>query len=807
MAIKPSFKTMILASAALLPLGHSALAQDATNTSARNSVIETVTVTATRQEELLSRVPASVSAFTPEKMDVLGVKNFGDIARFTPGVNFNTGSNAVSIRGISSTSGAGTTGIYIDDTPVQMRGLGFGTVNALPTVFDLQRVEVLRGPQGTLFGAGSEGGTIRYITPQPSLTDYTAYARSEFSYTQYGAPSYEAGAAFGGPIIDNVLGFRVSLWGRRDGGWISKVDTNTGRVTDRDANSTETYVVRGALTWQPTAGLLLTPTFEYQSRNVHDDDSYWVGLSNPGKGKYFNGTPDRLGDPDHFWLASLKGEYDLGSVGLFSNTSYFKRYEPVNGYSGTMYNLGYFQQIIDPTQDGGAEDPQGNACPQCNTAIYPLLRANGINLPGMPYYTAPATTSNWQDNFTQEIRIQSTDPTARLRWVAGVFYAFNSQESREEINDPQLDQISQYLFGEDILTAWGAGLLPNGDDYINDTIGHDRQIAGFINANYEIIDGVRVIAGARIARTHFDFRNYADGAQNFGFSSGEGKQDETPFTPMLGMSWQATDDDMFYATYSRGYRVGGANPPIPVGACHTDLENLGITKSPDTFASDTVSNYEVGAKNKLLGGRMSLDSSVYHLEWNNIQQTVNLPICGIRYTANLGKAASNGFDTQIQFQLNESLGFELALGYNDAYYTTATHSSVSPSSRIVINKGDSLGATPWRVAGAIQYNWTLLDHDAFFRLDDEYSSGPNRPTQSLDPVNASYDPALLPVPATNFLSARASINLGAYNVALFMDNVLNAHPQLTYSHEARGELYQATTFRPRTMGVTATFRY
>ena len=807
MTIKSSFRTMILASAALVPLSYSAQAQQTGNPSASNSVVETVTVTATRREELLSRVPQSVSAFTPEKMDVLGVKDFGDIARFTPGVNFSEGSNAVSIRGISSTSGAGTTGIYIDDTPVQMRGLGFGTVNALPSVFDLQRVEILRGPQGTLFGAGSEGGTVRYITPQPSLTDYTAYARSEFSYTQYGSPGYEVGAAIGGPIIADKLGFRVSFWGRRDSGWVDKIDYHNGRLLDSDINRTDTYVFRGALTWQPVPGLLITPTVEYQNRNTHDGDDYWLGLSNPGDGKFVTATPDRLGDPDHFWLASLKGEYELGGVQLFSNTSFFKRYEPVAGYSGTLYNLGYFEQIIDPNQDGGSEDPQGNECPQCNAGIHPLLRANTINLPGLPFYQSPALTSNWQENISQEFRVQSSDPNARFTWVLGAFYSTNTQESREEINDPQLDEISQYLFGEDILTAWGAGLLPNGDDYINDTIGHDRQIAGFVHATYELFDGVKVIAGARIARTHFDFRNYADGAQNFGYSSGEGKEDETPFTPQFGLSWQATEDDLFYATYSRGYRVGGANPPIPVAACHNDLVALGITKSPDTYGSDTVSNYEIGAKDKLLDGRMSLDSSIYHLEWNNIQQTVNLPICGIRYTANLGKAISNGFDAQMAFQLNEALGFELSVGYTDAYYSTSTHSSVSPSSRIVINKGDSLGATPWKVAAAIQYNWMLLDHDAFFRVDDEYSSGPNRLTQALDPVNSSYDPDLLPNPATNFLSARASVNLGSYNLALFMDNVLNAHPQLGYGHEARGLLYQANTVRPRTTGVTATYRF
>ena len=124
------------------------------------------------------------------------------------------------LRGVNSSAGDATTGIYIDDTPIQLRTLGFGSDNTLPEVFDLQRVEVLRGPQGTLFGAGSEGGTVRYITPQPSLTDYSTYARSEVSFTQDGAPSYELGAAVGGPIVDDSFGFRVSAWARHDGGFL-----------------------------------------------------------------------------------------------------------------------------------------------------------------------------------------------------------------------------------------------------------------------------------------------------------------------------------------------------------------------------------------------------------------------------------------------------------------------------------------------------------------------------------------------------------------------------------------------------------
>ena len=142
---------------------------------------EEIVVTATRRASAISRVPLSISAFSQKTLDQKGARNIADVVRFTPGVTFDPENNNVSIRGISSEAGAGTTGIYIDDTPVAIRNLGFNAENSLPELFDLDRVEVLRGPQGTLFGAGSEGGTVRYITPQPSLTTYSTYDRATIS--------------------------------------------------------------------------------------------------------------------------------------------------------------------------------------------------------------------------------------------------------------------------------------------------------------------------------------------------------------------------------------------------------------------------------------------------------------------------------------------------------------------------------------------------------------------------------------------------------------------------------------------------
>src|SRR5450432_2365321 len=213
--------------------------------SAGSGGLEEIVVTATRREESISKVPISITALSQSDLDMKGIRDFSEMVRFTPGVAIDTsGTNAISIRGISSSGGAGTTGIYIDDTPIQMRALGFNPDDTLPKTFDLDRVEVLRGPQGTLFGAGSEGGTVRYIMTQPSVSKESTYVRSEVSMTRGGEPSYEAGIAHGGPIIDGVFGYRASVWYRYDGGWIDRIDPTTLQTVDKNSNHANTVAAR-----------------------------------------------------------------------------------------------------------------------------------------------------------------------------------------------------------------------------------------------------------------------------------------------------------------------------------------------------------------------------------------------------------------------------------------------------------------------------------------------------------------------------------------------------------------------------------
>ena len=781
-----------------------------------------IVVTAQRQAQAISKVPISITAFSQKTLDQKGIKNFADVARFTPGVTFNGGAaggnaNSISIRGISSDGGAGTTGIYIDDTPIQIRGLGFSSDDALPAIFDLDRIEVLRGPQGTLFGAGSEGGTVRYITPQPSLDHVSTYDRAEVATTRGGGISWEAGSAFGAPIYQDTLGFRISVWHRRDAGYIDHVDEYTGAVDDKDINYGDVTVVRAAVTWVPVPDLKITPSVQYQRRQTHASDNFFVGLSDPGNGVLRTSTPEYRGSRDRFVLPSLNMRYDFGGgISLISNSSYFKRTNRT-GYSGTHYNLSYYQSCYVDGCGFTDTDAEGNGIGVNGSTdanpgpLYPFLQSTGIN-PDLPYYQAKSLVTNSQRVFTQEVRLQS-DPSARLNWVAGVFYQRTKQRSTEELIDPMGDSFFQQVFGEGIEDFFGWPLYEKDghiDSYINDSTAIDKQIAGFANISYAVTPKLKVIAGGRYAKTHFSVKNFADGSQNGGHSPEDadfayGKSSDKPFTPKLGVNYQADRNNLFYVSWSKGFRAAGANPPVPVTPCADDLAALGLDAAPTTYKSDRVTSYEVGSKNKLFGSRLTLESSVYQIDWNNIQQIVNLPTCAIRFIDNVGKARSRGFDLAATLVPIHGVTIDAAIGYNRSRFTQ--DATLAAGGQVVVTKGDAIAGAPWTVSVGAQYDMTLWKRDVYVRGDVEYKSRLKAQTPETDPASESYDAALVAPAASTFVSLRAGALIGDANISVFVDNLLDSAPQLGYTHQDSSTLlFENSTFRPRTIGLTVTYR-
>jgi outer membrane receptor protein involved in Fe transport len=793
--------------------------------------LQEIVVTATRHEESLSKVPLSITALTQENMDIRGIKDIQDVAKFTPGVNIdNSGTNNISIRGIASTGGAGTTGIYLDDTPIQMRALAFNPDEALPKSFDIERVEVLRGPQGTLFGAGSEGGTVRYITTPPSLTRASEYGRAELSYTQGGAPSYEAGAAIGGPIVDGVFGARVTVWYRRDGGWIDRVDPTApdplAAVVDKNANHGETSLVRIAGLWAVNDRWTVTPSIYYQNRQLNDVSNYWPIYSNPGSDQYVSGNPTGRPTPDVFYLPALKIEGDFGSARLISNTSYYHRTD-TTGYDGTLYNLGFYQTFILP---GGAPL---------------LLDGNGVHLPaGATDYRSPASVDNGQMNFTQEIRLQSNDPNARLVWTTGVFYSEDRQSYLEQIHDPLLNELTTTVAGvpygaiftctaADGVTTYpiplggisdcsatgvsGANGPYGQDSYFLKTDAKDTQLAWFGEGTYALTDALKATVGLRFSKTKFSFETLTGGPQLFGATvPGSGNQSENSFTPKVSLAYQIDPMDMAYFTYAKGFRPGGANNPVPQAACATDFQNFGITQAPQTYNSDTVQSFEVGMKDNF-ANRVKVATSVYYIKWNNIQQTVIPPICQISWIQNLGQAAVKGADIQADIAVAGGLTAEIAAGYTDARYTKDSLVTPTSTSAPVVSNGDAIvgqsgqPGAPFTASVGLEYRLPILDHESFARVDYEYEGRPKWPGAIQDSGTLQYDAANYTLAATNFVTLRFGTTFGAWQVSAFVDNLTDTHTITNYnftidSGTGASRLERDFTFRPRTMGLTFIYR-
>jgi iron complex outermembrane receptor protein len=801
-------------------------ASDAATTETAAPALEEIVVTATRREESISRVPISITAISQEMLNEKGIKDFADVARYTPGVSFDTSqTNQISIRGINSSGGSGTTGIYIDDVPIQVRSLGFSSDDALLKIFDLDRVEILRGPQGTLFGAGSEGGTVRYITTQPSLTKSSVYVKTEGSFTQGGDASYEAGVAAGAPIIDGVLGVRASAWYRRDGGWIDRIDPTTLQTVDKNANHVETTVLRVAALWKPNDAISVSPSILYQNSQRNDVTIYWPQYSDPSKDRYFSANPTARTEPDTFYLPSLNIQADFGSVRLISTTAFFHRDE-ISGYEGTLYNLGYYQTLL----------PAGSPA-------FPLLDGAGVHLPaGLQNYRAPNSVTNQQSNFTQELRLQSTDPAARVAWTAGVFYSLDRQFSLDEIHDPMADAFFNQLIGVPIATYFGTPLnadgssyLPMGDSYFNRLVAHDRQIAGFGELNFNLTDTLKLTAGVRVSRTTFNIQSLSDGPQNSGPRPGTQQNSETPVTPKAGIQWQMDPNNMVYFTYAKGFRSGGGNPSIPYDptfqnpgiGCTADFQNFKIQNAPATYKSDSVQSFEVGAKNNF-DNRVRLASSIYYIKWKNIQGNVVPPICQIQWTDNLGDAVSKGFDLQADFQVTDALSVDSSFGYNDARNTTdGFPTGAARIGKPLVTIGDAIAGPngigtgysvpPYSATVGLEYKFHALAHESFVRGDYEYLAGDKWVHAALDANTTSYDPAGLPTLSQKFASVRAGTRLGDWAVSLFVDNLTDSHTILNYNHQTpsystgnngyASPAYRFIGYRPRTFGLTATLRY
>ncbi len=756
--------------------------------------LEEIVVTATRRAERLQDVTVSATAFTQEKLDAQGLRNIDDLTRLTPGVtfqrdgntsagNFNDEDSDINIRGVDSTAGTSTVGIYIDDTPIQGRHISFTSFNAFPALFDLERVEVLRGPQGTLFGAGSEGGTVRFIQPSPDLHADSIYLRSEVATTRSGGPTYEIGGAIGGPIIDDKFGFRISASFREDGGWVNHVDYLTRAVSRSNANYADTVVVRGALKWAPTDTLSITPSIYYQQLRLGDTSSYWPSLSNPEGSSFNNGNAQRNPSTDPFYLAAVKVDWDAGGIHLTSNTSYFSRQQ---------------HSISDYTQ--------------FDRALFALT------LPPPPGDLGTSHDTDNQENFYQEIRLQSVDSAAPLVWTTGVFFARLNENTTEHVFDPNLDSEYNAAYGVPLCSPQAP--CSNGE-ILTQPVSRiiDTQYALFGEATWKFADAWKATAGVRASHIRYtgDLVYYgpflSPTASAMTPLVAAGSNGETPVTPKAVLAYQPNQGNLFYVSASKGYRPGGINGELS-SLCGQNLGSIGLSAGPGLYAADSLWSYELGAKNSLLDGRMQVNASIFFISWNNIQQAVYLPGCGQNFVENLGKVQSLGGEVEVQARPVDALLLDLSIAHVDAKYTqtvcggpaacTGPNATTSP----VVTQGDRLPGAPWTFIASAEYMVPTAEiRKPYLRIDYQYSTAQTALQPIQDPNNGVSDPTYTGLSLIRNLSMRAGLRWGGIDLSLFAQNLTDSHPVLSHTQDTSSTgLFFNHTLRPRTIGLSATYR-
>ncbi|MGB6487631.1 MAG: TonB-dependent receptor [Steroidobacteraceae bacterium] len=528
------------------------------------STLSEVIVTATRRAEPVSKVGEGISVVTSDQLDTLSANSLEDFVQLTPGLSMQSygspGYGSIQIRGISPQSVGATVAVYIDDIPFggssNLSEGGDFTPDLDPA--DIQRVEVLKGPQGTLYGATSLGGVIRYITKQPSLEHAAGNASEDVSFTEGGQPSGKVRASLSTPIIQDKLAVRVSTYYRRIGGFIDDVG-----VRGQDANSGYDWGVRGTLLYKPTDDLSINFNAMTQQSSVDGLDT--VDLDPSTLRPLYGSLAELRYTPEEFVYRT-----SLGSAEVSWNARY-----------GTLLSATSISEIRPENYQDVTVD----------------FEPFGLGV--SPSNPAGAIGHHSDQQETQEVRFTSNRIGA-LEFIAGTFLQH------------------EYLTDGNLYPFYSA----TGEPQLQDLLGIDNkygtlnEAALYLNATYFILPQLDLTLGSRYSRINQSRSQYYGGLLYTGsatsFLTNAQSFSASPKTYSAGLRWRMNSNVMYYLRAASGYRPGGGRT-IPPGA------PPGF--SPD-YVSDSIWSYEAGVKIRALGDRLSLDADGFWIDWTNIQSLV-----------------------------------------------------------------------------------------------------------------------------------------------------------------------------------------
>lgn len=671
--------------------------------------VERVVVTATKLDEVAETAPHSVAVALGDQMQAFHVEGTHDLTTEFAGLtatNLGPGEDKLFVRGLTDSVLPGLSesvvGVYMDDSPIAA-----DAPDPNLRLVDVDRVEVLRGPQGSLYGAGALTGLVRIVTREPVFDAFELSAGGDASLTFGGTPSESAQVVINLPLIENELAVRIAAYTDTLGGYVNEL-----RFQRKDTNETRIGGLRAAAAWQPVSEWTLSAHVAYQ-RTRSDDSQYYDENLGADKRDNFLYEPHS----DGFLLASLTAKGTLGRAELTSNTAFVNR---------------EFRDRFDATL----------AWPQ---------------LTGLPLGPSPFDYARSIRAFTHETRLSSTED-ATWQWVLGIFLSHEDEDFRSTLFGPGPD-----------------GTIVNGRSEAREDRTNDAAVFGQMTYNFS--EELSISAGARA----FDASHNVS-AQVSGLLAAtpqfRGSNSQQGFAPQLTIAYRPNYNATFYVGYSEGYRLGGLNVDGP--------QNASGENEP-TFDSDTLRNFEAGAKLRFFGGRVLTNAAVYFAEWRNVQ-TDQIASDGAFYILNAGDVRDLGAELEGSAEVLPNLHLSGNVFWNNPGFTDT-------NPLLVTTEGSLPGAPAVSFGISARYDHRLsADADAFAALEYSYVGSSHLGFSETSPPMGNYQ----------LMNLRLGILRGHWQAIVFAENLTNDRGN-TFAFGNPFSLpfeRQITPPRPRTIGIS-----
>ena len=737
-----------------------------------NYMLEEVVITATKRETSVQDSALSVAVIGSEDINSRGLSSMDDYLRITPGANFierGVGTNAVIIRGISSdpqrgaSLGGPAVGVYFGEAPIA--GLSILGGSADIQLVDMDRVEVLRGPQGTLFGSGSLSGTVRNVPTAPEMGLLEGNIKAEYSDTaENGEGNHKVSGMINIPLIEETLALRALAYENKLGGYVdnnaasfpgySDVAESVGAghlARDKGSVGETTYTGgRMALLWRPVDELDIT--LQYVTQEIDQD-----------------GTPDVQINTGGYTQTRLQFA-DLPST----NVPEFG-FVPGNEHSGEgrTNDVNFANLVIDYDLGWGSL--------VSSTLSYEEETLQELGLApffgGLP---APLLFDFNSEAFVQELRLVS-ELDGPFQYIAGLYYEDISIDRKNIIHWGA--DLSENTFG----TPFGPDSTLLDLNYVDRDI---EQKAFFSEVSYDVSEELEVTLGGR----WYSYDREAN-SQSAGVLSGDDKKsakfDESDSNYKANISYRPTEDSLYYFQWSEGFRLGSTQNPIPKEICDIDDDNIldGTTlEIQDGIESDTLENFEVGAKLTVLDNRMNINTSIYRINWDGIPVSAISPSCLFTAVANAGEAKSEGLEIQVDYSLLPGLVVNLGGAYNNAGLTEDAEGLGA--------SGDRLPGTPEYSANVgFLYEFDISSYSSYLRADYSYVGSYYNNLQETGEKAGGYSQ----------LNMSAGIQFNSINLGVFANNLTNAD-DFTWVDSSVPDT-RAYRLRPRTIGLRTEYAF